>query len=224
MTMMTTNLEQLTRRLSAAKQELTRVRTEIGMLRQQCRGAGRVRLMASGGALLATVVMVSLLSSSTTQAQAGAQQLVASDKEVPASNRGVRVFNGKGDIVVRLGARNDDGYVAALQKGNGTALGGVNAVLFADNDGTHLGLSANNKKVAVHLARAEDGLLFFDEAGTARARLNKANLVLANKAGDDVVNAGTLPDGRGVVRTGPRNGGSLGMGAMNLPFAIMGHK
>lgn len=74
------------------------------------------------------------------------------------------------------------------------------------------------------LGTQEGGLDFFDDAGVTRAELNRTRLWLGDKAGEGMVEAGVLPDGRGVVRAGPRMGGPLGPGTLNLPFAIMGHK
>jgi hypothetical protein len=140
------------------------------------------------------------------------------------SNRGLHVFNDKGDAVARLAVLDGSGYVSARQSGQGTGTGGVQAILNATKDGTALWLVNNAKEKSVGLESNEDGLRFLASDGTVRAQVTTSKIWLGNKGGDGVVEAGTLPDGRGVVRTGPRNGGPLGMGTLNLPWAITGHK
>ena len=291
------DLEQLTRRLMTAEQEIARAHAEIAVVRRQCTRLGRTRVLASVGVAIAGVGIAGLLSTASTAAQGSAQRLtvkapftvvdagnkpllvvedggrrglsvIGTDgsafsslfdeqtvmraplvmldtagkpivtvhnsatsqikdakgetKEV-TSNRGLDVFNEKGDVVARVAVRDGSGYVSARQGGQGTAPGGVQALLNADADGTGLYLMGNDKQRTA-LQSTADGLRFFDEAGTPRAQMTRSNVWLGNKAGDGVVEAGTLPDGRGVVRTGPRNGGPLGMGTLNLPWAITGHK
>jgi hypothetical protein len=145
------------------------------------------------------------------------------DKPVTTS-RGLHLFNGKGDAIARVAERDGDGYVSVRQGGQGSGLGGVQGVLTADKSGSYLGLVGQGKKLNVKLSTAEGGLELFSDSGATRAELNRAHLWLGNEGGDGIVEAGTLPDGRGVVRAGPRMGGALGPGTLNLPFAIMGHK
>lgn len=145
------------------------------------------------------------------------------DKPVTTS-RGLHLFNGKGDAIARVADRDGDGYVSVRQGGQGPGLGGVQGVLTADKGGTYLALAGVGKKVNVSLSSQDQGLQFFNDAGVTRAELNRAHLWLGNEGGDGIIEAGTLPDGRGVVRAGPQMGGALGPGTLNLPFAIMGHK
>lgn len=291
------DLEQLTRRLVMAEQEIAQTHAEIAVVRQQCKRLGRTRTLVSVALLVGGVGMAGIISSATTQAQGGLQRLtvrapftvvdsankpimsvgeghrgitlVRSDgqsfvglydeasilraplhvtdnaqkaimtvqdstttqqkdatgkeKEV-TSNRGIHVFNGKGDAVARVAVSEDSGYVSARQAGQGTGNGGIQAALAATKDLTAVWLVNNAKKRSVALESDADGLQFFDDANTVRAQITTSKLWLGNKGGEGVVEAGTLPDGRGVVRTGPRNGGPLGPGTLNIPFAIMGHK
>jgi hypothetical protein len=149
----------------------------------------------------------------------------ASGAEKPLNiNRGLQLFNDKGDAVARMAVKDQDGYVAVRQGGQGPGLGGVQAVLTADKTGTYLALAGVGKKINVKLGSQDEGLEFFSDAGKTRAELNRSHLWLGDEGGEGMVEAGTLPDGRGVVRAGPRMGGPLGPGTLNLPFAIMGHK
>ncbi len=140
------------------------------------------------------------------------------------TSRGLHLFNGKGDAIARVAERDGDGYVSVRQGGQGAGLGGVQGVLTADKNGTYLALAGQGKKINVKLSSAEGGLEFFNDSGATRAELNRAHLWLGSEGGDGIVEAGALPDGRGVVRAGPRMGGPLGPGTLALPFAIMGHK
>jgi hypothetical protein len=146
------------------------------------------------------------------------------EKKEIAVNRGIHVFNDKGDAVARVAVLDGSGYLSARQSGQGKVTGGVQALLSATKDGTALWLVNNAKQKSVGIESNADGLQFFDDAGAVRAQITVSKIWLGNKAGDGVVEAGTLPDGRGVVRAGPRDGGPLGMGTLNLPWAITGHK
>lgn len=286
--------EQLTRRLLLAEHELTKVCTEVGALRRQCRRNGAI---ASGVGLVAVFATINAWSSATAGAQGSgpltvkAPFLVVDTSNKPifsvtddthrgveikqkdsrafvqlwdegasirgplavtdsaekaivivqdltvtqakdvkgvgqavTSNRGLHVFNAKGDTVARLAVAGADGYVSARQGGQGSGLGGVQGALYVDKTGVHLGLTGTGNTQTVRLSGDAAGLQFFNVSGAALAELNRTHLWLGDAAGNGVVEAGILPDGRGVVRTGPRSGGPLGPGTLSLPFAIVGHK
>jgi hypothetical protein len=291
-------LDQLTRRLATAEQEIARAHAEIAVIRQHCKRLGRARILAGISVTIAGTAIAGLMSTASTAAQGGAQKLTVKapftvvdsqnkpllvvddggrrglsvigtdgnafsglfdeqtvvrapflvldtaskpiatvqnsttsqikdakgEKKEVTTNRGLHVFNDNGDAVGRVAVLDGSGYVGARQTGQGTGTGGVQALLTATKDGTAIWLVNNAKHTSVGIESNADGLRFMDDDGTVRAQVTASKIWLGNKEGDGVVEAGALPDGRGVVRTGPRNGGPLGMGTLNLPWAITGHK
>jgi hypothetical protein len=247
--MTTPDLEQLTRRLSLAEQEITRTRAEVGVLREHCQRLGRARAIASGFSLVAVAATVAALWSATTQAQGPAPPLTVrapfnvvdaannaimtvqdsttatskdakgEEKKGTTTNRGVHVKNGWGESVARLAILDDYGYVAVRQKGG---QGGVQGSLLANKEGIHLALRSKDGTLAAVLSGEPEGLQFFNASGTAVSELNKTHFLISNDGGQGVVEAGMLTDGRGVVRAGPRFGGPPG--GLNLPNFLVGKK
>lgn len=73
------------------------------------------------------------------------------------TNRGLHLFNGKGDAVARMAVKDEDGYVAVRQRGQGAGTGGVQAVLTADKEGTYLALAGAGKKSTSCLGPRREG-------------------------------------------------------------------
>jgi hypothetical protein len=247
------DIAQLVRRLSLAEHEITKARAEIGTLRDQCHRLTRIHAFAGSFGLLAVVVTLGGLWSVTTQASAVSPALtvrapfiVVDDtnnpimtvvdasttkakgkdgKEIERNHpRGVHVMNGWGEDVARLAASPDhNGYLLARQGGAGSTHGGSTMVLLADKDGTHAFLSGTDGKARASLT-SDAGLNFFNESGEVRVTLNQAKLWLANATGKVIVEAGMLPDGRGVVRAGPRTGGPKEGGQLGYPYQLVGRK
>jgi len=144
------------------------------------------------------------------------------DKQV-TSNRGLNVYNAQGDTVARVAVLDGDGYVSARQGGLGDLVGGVQAVLYADKDGSHIGLNGTSKKRNVELSSGDQGLTFFNDAGMALTQVSRTKFWMGDEAGNGMVEAGVV-DKRGVVRVGPRFGGPLGPGQLGFPYQIVGRK
>lgn len=153
----------------------------------------------------------------------GAKDAQGAD-QVVTSNRGLHVFNGKGDAVARVAVSDMDGYVSARQGGQGNALGGVQGVLYANKEGSHIALAGVGKKTNVQLRSDDAGLMFSNDAGTVLSEINKTHVWLGDDAGNGVVEAGMLPDKRGIVRVGPRFGGPMGPGQLGFSYQIVGRK
>ena len=149
-------------------------------------------------------------------------------KETERSHpRGVHVMNGWGEDVARMGVEagpGKNGYLALRQGGAGLTHGGSTMVFLADKEGTHVYLGGTDGKTRVSLT-SDVGLNLVDDAGIVRVTLDAKKLWLANPAGKLIVEAGMLPDGRGVVRAGPDLGGPLGAGGqMGYPYALVGRR
>ena len=335
------DLEQLTRRVAAAEQEIARARAEIATVRQHCQRLRRSRLFASAGIAIAGVTIAGLMSSRSMSAQGGAPGMtvkapftVVDDKNIPVLTvrsgselRGFAVWNaahqsvievgtaqaGEAEMVVRsrdrkqgaflrmkfdepeLELRNsdnksfvhlqrsgaalqapltvadpDDHPIAIVQDGPATTAaaspkpgalprgvhvmndkGTVVARAAADKDGNgfliareatgkgaavamlagagggQLTVAGADGKVTADLA-SKTGLNIYNDSAAAVVEISghtgSGRLWLGNLSGTGIVEAGMIPDGRGVIRAGPRMGGPLGEGQLALPFAIMGRK
>jgi hypothetical protein len=132
-------------------------------------------------------------------------------EQAVTSSRGLHILNAKGDTAVRAAViATGDGYVSARKAGQGTGLGGIQAVVYSDQGGSHIKLSGMGGKFNAQLSTDEHGLMFVDDAGVALAEINRTHFWLGDGAGNSMVEAGMLPDKRGVVRVGPRAGGPQG--------------
>jgi hypothetical protein len=328
------DLEQLTRRLVMAEQEITRAHAEIDVIRRKCQRLGRMRALASVALLVAGVGLAGVMSSATTQAQgparpmtvrapfvvvdgagkkvaeitdgalrglvisnAGQQPILTAGVDAQGGllivrdktasyGVGIQFQDGEPEIVARgsdnkrflelarAGANirgpfnvtdNAEKVIVTVQdatasvaKGNGTAVTmprglhvlnakaqvvarvaadkdgrgyvlvkdasekGASAIMLVDKNGSGVAMSNANGKVVTDVS-SKDGLVLFNDAGDTLTELNKTHLWLGAD-GVGLIEAGVLPDGRGVVRAGPRTGGPLGMGTLSLPYAIVGHK
>jgi hypothetical protein len=140
------------------------------------------------------------------------------------TNRGLHLFNSKGDTVARVASLNGDGYVSARKGGQGTGLGGVQGALYSDSEGAHIILADASGKPAARLSSDRRGLTFENESGTVLTEVNRTHFWMGNAAGAGIIEAGELPDGRGRVTVGPRFGGPQGGGQLNFPYMILGRK
>ena len=140
------------------------------------------------------------------------------------TNRGIHVFNGKGDAVVRMAMVDGNGYVSARKGGQGVGLGGVQGALYSDKDGAHILLADTAGKPVVRLSSDARGLTFSNAAETVLTEVNRTHFWMGNAAGAGIIEAGELPDGRGRVTVGPRFGGPQGGGQLGFPYMILGRK
>jgi len=140
------------------------------------------------------------------------------------TNRGLHLFNGKGDAVARMAMVNGDGYVSARKGGQGVGLGGVQGALYSDKDGAHILLADTAGKPVVRLSSDARGLTFSNAAETVLTEVNRTHFWMGNAAGAGIIEAGELPDGRGRVTVGPRFGGPQGGGQLGFPYMILGRK
>jgi hypothetical protein len=145
-------------------------------------------------------------------------------EQAVTSNRGLHVFNPKGDVVARVAVIEEDGYVSARKGGQGTSVGGIQGVLSVDQGYSFLGLAGTAAKFNVRLKSDVSGLQFRDDAGIVLSEINRTHMWFGDGAGNGVVEAGMLPDKRGVVRVGPRMGGPQGPGQLGFPYQIVGRK
>lgn len=122
---------------------------------------------------------------------------------------GTRTSNGGGVMVVRDGTGQNSKIGALISTTDGSALmlqnaGGEDAIL-VDGRKSTMSIFNNDHHAVVEL-----------QAGvTGQFRLK-------DEVGTTMVEAGTLKEGMGVVRVGPRMGGAVGL--QGLPWAIMGKK
>ena len=160
--------------------------------------------------------IVTVQDSTTTSAKdaSGAEKQVT-------TNRGLGVFNGRGNTVARVAVRDDDGYVM-VQDSTGKV---GKAVMMTTRDGSQISMAGSEGKVTTDLS-SKTGVTIYNKTGTTVAEFGGGGVAgrmwLGNEGGNGAVEAGLLPDGLGVVRVGPRMGGPLG--GLVLPFAIVGRK
>jgi hypothetical protein len=140
---------------------------------------------------------------------------------------GVYVFGKSGgNAVAILGPIKDEagGRVAVFQAdGTGSALAAV-------SQGSTLSLNTPGSKASI-LMQSAGQIDLFNKGGTAAFSVTartagNGRLTLGDAAGNTVVEAGSTLQGIGIVRVGPRLGGTTGVsqGGMVLPNAIVGQK
>jgi hypothetical protein len=237
-----TQLDDLSRRLTLAEQEIGKARA-------------RTAVSSCFSAIAAATTMVALWGSPSVRALAPTPLTVrapfvvvdAQDKPIitvkdgtavvmkdiktgketssAASNRGLDVLNAAGDVVARQAVDSQGhGYLLARKAGAGQGFGGVAALLMATDKGTELVLAHTDEKPRVNLTSGDRGLVLRNESGSIVAELNSSELALNDAGGNPILKAGMLPDGRGVINMGPRLGGPMGPGQLGFPYRLVGRK
>lgn len=233
---MTNQLEELSRRLSLAEQEIARVRTRGAIHAVVSLAAIAAVVGATWGSptlhadvpatVRAPFVVVDSAGKAILTVHDGTSVKItgADGKEnnVATSNRGLTVSNEQGDDVARVAVDKGHGYVLARPAGS-KGLGGPGANLAGDDEGAHLTILGSDKK-SVRLSSDAGGLTFEGDGGTILTALNRTHLWIGNAAGQGLVEAGETKDGRGRVTVGPRFGGPQGGGAITFPYMILGRK
>jgi hypothetical protein len=159
--MMTPELEQMTRRLSVAEQEIARAHADIRALREQCIRYGPVRAIVSAVVIVAAV-SVTALWSATTQAQGPGQPSTVKAPFI--------VVDAAGRPIMKVEDSNNIGFRGVNVYG---PQGGVAAGVSSDPSG--------NGYVNVHggVGRTGGVAMFMEERGPVFRMLSAANKNLA---------------------------------------------
>jgi hypothetical protein len=132
--------------------------------------------------------------------------------------RGLQVFLNRGSAAAEVLSINADaGGMVKVYDGKGRA----QATMLGFDDGGRVLVGDANSDAHVEM-HGEKGVLVYNKTNAIAVLGGQESglLELSNPGGQAVVQAGMLPDGRGIVRGGPVMGGMVGI--PGLPWAIMG--
>jgi hypothetical protein len=145
---------------------------------------------------------------------------------------GVYVYNRAGHPAALLGPLvGQNGGRVIIYKGDGTEVGAASLTSSSANQGAKLWLRRLDGDDGIILDAAKAEINLFNSRGSAAVALKSGEtgagrLTLGDRNGNTVVEAGSTIEGVGIVRVGPRLGGTTGVtqGGMVLPNAIVGKK
>jgi hypothetical protein len=145
---------------------------------------------------------------------------------------GVYTYNRAGKPAAILGpVYGDNGGRVAVYNGSGSQAGAATFSFPPGAQGAHLVMTRLDSDTGIALDASTGEINLFNSQGYAAVALKSGEsgagrLTLGDAAGKTVVEAGSTKAGIGIVRVGPRLGGTTGVtqGGMVLPHAIVGQK
>jgi hypothetical protein len=145
---------------------------------------------------------------------------------------GVYVYNRAGHPAALLGPLvGQNGGRVIIYKGDGTDVGAASLTSSNAAQGAKLWLRRLDGEDGIILDAAKAEINLFNTRGYAAIALKSGEsgagrLTIGDRNGGTVVEAGSTIEGIGIVRVGPRLGGTTGVtqGGMVLPNAIVGQK